>query len=133
MGKDSAFYKDKQKNQKLKLRELEDLLPKPASDFIKSKEQNAQPSTLISYCYDLLTFFRFLKESNPIIAGIDIKKIDCDVLEKITPYDLEDYKRFLELNTVGEQHENGKKAIARKLSPLRSMYKYLLTITLTLV
>ena len=126
MGKDSAFYKDKNKNQKIKLRELESQLPKPALDFIHSKEQNAQTSSLISYCYDLLTFFRFLADSNPAIAGKDMKKIDYGVLNKITPDDIEEYKRYLELNTLGEQHENGKKAISRKLSPLRGMYKYLL-------
>jgi site-specific recombinase XerD len=126
MGKDSAFYKDKIKNQKLKLRELESQLPKPAQDYIKSKEQNAQPSSLISYCYDLLTFFRFLIDQNPTLTGLDIQKIDYELLNKITPDDIEEYKRYLELNTVGEQHENGKKAIARKLSPLRGMYKYLI-------
>ena len=126
MGKDSEFYKNKSKQQKLKLRELILQLPKPAVDFIHSKEQTTQPSTLISYCYDLLTFFRFLESSNPTITGMDIKKIAYSVLDKITPDDLEEYQRYLELNVIGEQHENGKKAIARKMSPLRSMYKYLL-------
>ncbi|SDH43892.1 Site-specific recombinase XerD [Pseudobutyrivibrio sp. 49] len=125
MGKDSEFYKNKSRDQKIKLRELEALLPKPAQDYILSKEQNAQPSSLISYCYDLLTFFRFLADKNPTITGNEIKKIDYKLLDKITPEDIEEYKRYLELNTIGEQHENGKKAIARKLSPLRGMYKYL--------
>ncbi len=126
MGKDSAFYKDKTKSQKIKLRELISQLPKPAVDFIHSKEQTTQPSTLISYSYDLLTFFRFLIASNPTLRGLDVKKIDYSVLEQITADDIEEYQRYLELNTVGEQHENGKRAIARKMSPLRSMYKYLM-------
>ena len=126
MGKDSEFYKSKAKQQKIKLRELISQLPKPAVDFIYSKEQTTQTSTLISYSYDLLTFFRFLIASNPTIAGMDVKKIDYGLLDKITADDIEEYQRYLELNVVGEQHENGKKAIARKMSPLRSMYKYLL-------
>ncbi|SDB09597.1 Site-specific recombinase XerD [Pseudobutyrivibrio sp. YE44] len=126
MGKDSDFYKDKSKNQKVKLRELQAQLPKPALDYIYSKEQTTQTSTLISYSYDLLTFFRFLAASNPTIAGSELKKIDYKVLDQITADDIEEYKRYLELNTEGEQHENSKRAIARKLSPLRSMYKYLL-------
>ncbi len=65
MGKDSEFYKDKGKTQTLKLRELLSQLPQPAVDFIHSKEVTSQTSTLVSYCYDLLTFFRFLKEKNP--------------------------------------------------------------------
>ena len=56
MGKDSAFYKDKAKQQKILLRSLIKQLPGPASDFIYSKEMTTQTSTLISYCYDLLTF-----------------------------------------------------------------------------
>ena len=76
MGKDSEFYKNKSKQQKLKLRELILQLPKPAVDFIHSKEQTTQPSTLISYCYDLLTFFRFLESSTPTITGMAIKKTD---------------------------------------------------------
>ncbi|MCR4566626.1 MAG: tyrosine-type recombinase/integrase [Pseudobutyrivibrio sp.] len=126
MGKDSEFYKSKAKQQKIKLRELISQLPKPAVDFIYSKEQTTQTSTLISYSYDLLTFFRFLIASNPTITGLDVKKIDYELLDKITADDIEEYQRYLELNVVGEQHENGKKAIARKMSPLRSMYKYLL-------
>ncbi len=124
MGKDSQFYKDKIKNQKIKLRELIAQLPKCASDYIYSKEQTTQPSTLISYCYDLLTFFRFLGASNPIIDGSDLKKIDYAILNKITADDIVEYQRYLELNVDGEQHENDKKAIARKMSPLRGMFKY---------
>ena len=124
MGKDSQFYKDKTKNQKIKLRELISQLPKCASDYIYSKEHTTQPSTLISYSYDLLTFFRFLGASNPTIDGSDLKKIDYGVLNKITADDIIEYQRYLELNVVGEQHENDKKAIARKMSPLRGMFKY---------
>lgn len=70
--------------------------------------------------------FSFLVSSNPLLKGLDVKKINYDVLNKLTADDIEEYKRYLELNTVGEQHENNKRAIARKMSPLRSMYKYLL-------
>ena len=125
MGKDSEFYKDKSKNQKVKLRELQALLPKPALDYIYSKEQTTQTSTLIAYCYDLLTFFRFLAGPDVELQVQDVKKIDYGLLNKVTADDIEQYKRYLELNTVGEQHENNKRAIARKMSPLRSMYKYL--------
>lgn len=124
MGKDSEFYKSKSKNQKLKLRELISQLPKCAVDYIYSKEQTTQPSTLISYSYDLLTFFRFLASSNPTIDAKDLKKIDYGVLNQITEYDIEEYKRYLELSDTDEKHENDKKAIARKMSPLRGLFKY---------
>ncbi len=124
MGKDSEFYKEKNKTLKLKLHELISQLPKCAVDYIYSKEQTTQTSTLISYCYDLLTFFRFLEASNPTIDANDLKKIDYETLNKITADDIVEYQRYLQFNVIGEQHENDKKAIARKMSPLRGMFKY---------
>ncbi len=124
MGKDSDFYKSKSKSQKLKLRELISQLPKCAQDYIYDKELTTQPSTLISYSYDLLTFFRFLKERNPIIAPLEVSKIQLEHLENVTDSDIIEYQRYLELNLDGELHENGKRAIARKLSPLRGFFQY---------
>ena len=74
MGKDSAYYKDKAKMQKLKLRELIGELPDCAADYIYSKELGAQSSTLISYAYDLLTFFRFLLEKKQRFARENRKR-----------------------------------------------------------
>lgn len=124
MGKDSAFYKDKGRNQKLKFRELLDQLPPCACDYLLSKEHTTQTSTLISYSYDLLTFFRFLQTRNPVIAKLELKKIDYSHLRQITFRDIEEYMRYLELSIDGEKHENGPKAISRKMSPLRGMFKY---------
>ncbi|MCR5145646.1 MAG: tyrosine-type recombinase/integrase [Lachnospiraceae bacterium] len=126
MGKDSEYYKNKTRNQKIKLRELIDQLPDVAADYIYSKELVTQASTLISYSYDLLTFFRFLKEKNPSLRDKDIKEIDLKVLSQIDSKDIVEFQRYLELNVNpdGEFHENGKRAIARKMSPLRGMFKY---------
>ncbi len=124
MGKDSEFYKDKKKQLTLKLRDLVGQLPRCAVDYIYSKELTTQTSTLISYSYDLLTFFRFLKERNPVLKNIDIKDFPLDILAQLDAPDIVEYQRFLELNVDGESHENGKKAIARKMSPLRGFYQY---------
>ena len=124
MGKDSEFYKNKKKNKKIKLRSLINELPGFARDYIYSKEISSQTSTLISYCYDLLTFFRFMSDNNPTLKGVDIVDYDFDLLEAITAEDVIEYQRYLELNVDGELHENGKKAIARKMSSLRGMYEY---------
>ena len=78
MGKDSDYYKNKSRMQKLKLRELIEELPTCAADYIYSKELVTQPSTLISYSYDLLTFFRFLIEKNPTLHNKAIKEIDLN-------------------------------------------------------
>jgi len=122
MGKDSDYYKQKERNKKIKLRELISELPHFAADYIYSKEQTTQTSTLVSYSYDLLTFFRFLNDNNSILAKKTVREYLISDMENITHEDITEFQRFLELNVVGEQHENGKRAIARKMSPLRGMF-----------
>lgn len=125
MGKDSEFYKEKNRNQKLTLRRLTEKLPQAAIDYIQSKEVTTQTSTLVSYCYDLLTFFEFIIEKNPVCKGLEPKNIGYNILESLTSEDIIEYQRYLELN-VGEGafHEEGKRAIARKMAPLRGMFLY---------
>lgn len=125
MGKDSAFYKNKARNQKILLRSLIKQLPEPASSYIYSKEVTTQPSTLISYCYDLLTFFTFLQDNNPSCRNIAISDFNYDILSQIASEDIIEFQRYLELNIDQDHpHENQKKAIARKMSPLRGMFHY---------
>lgn len=125
MGKDSEYYKSKNHNMKAKLQELLTELPQPARDYIYEKQISAQPGTLIAYCYDLLVFFRFLRERNPYFSVKEISKINTDDLANLASEDMVEFQRYLEFNSIGEAHENGKRAIARKMSPLRGMFKYL--------
>ena len=127
MGKDSEFYRSKRNHQLLRLRTLLDQLPGFAQDYIHSKEIASQPSTLISYSYDLLTFFNYIRVRNPLYKQTDIRDFTLELLEQITPADLEEYQRYIELDVSADQktiHENGKKAIARKMAPLRGLYQY---------
>lgn len=125
MGKDSEFYKDKTRNQKLRLRELLNQMPSWSVDYIYSKEVTTQTSTLISYSYDLITFFKFIQDKNPIYKDIELKKIPLNVLDQLSSEDIIEYQRYLELNVDNDNfHENGKKAIARKMAPLRGLYQY---------
>ncbi len=127
MGKDSQYYKEKRKNLTLRLRELLAELPDFAKQFIYSKELRTQTSTLVSYSYDLLTFFRFLTYINPMFKDYPTKNFTIYDIKDLTAEDIVEYQRYLELNTNPdtELHENGKRAIARKMSALRGLYQHL--------
>lgn len=127
MGKDSQYYKEKKRSQTLRLRELLAELPGFAKEFIYSKELRTQTSTLISYSYDLLTFFRFMTYINPMYKEFQTKNFMIDDIKGLTSEDIVEYQRYLELNTDPdtELHENGKRSIARKMSALRGLYQYL--------
>ena len=119
MGKDSEFYKEKKNNQTLRLRALLKELPGFVADYIYSKEMTSQTSTLVSYCYDLITFFNYIIESNPMYKGMKPVDFKLDILEKITSEDIAEYQRYLELDIDKDHktiHENGKRAIARKMA-----------------
>lgn len=125
MGKDSDFYKDKKKKQLIRLRELLQRLPGFVVDYLHSKELTTQTSTLISYAYDLLVFFEFLQEQNPIFKNKDIKSFTLEDVSGLVSEDIVEFQRYLELSlSDNHPHENGKKAIARKMSPLRGLFHY---------
>lgn len=127
MGKDSKYYKEKKNGLTLQLRKLLTELPDFVKDFLYSKELRTQTSTLISYSYDLLTFFRFLTYKNPMYKDFQTNQFLIRDIDHLSSEDIIEYQRYLELNTDPdtELHENGKRSIARKMSALRGMFHYL--------
>ena len=124
MGKDSEYYKDIKTSQLEKLQELLYELPEFAKKYINDKRLQSRPSTLIQYCYDILTFYRYLISSNPLYKNKSPKDFTYEDMKNVCADDISEYQRYLEFNSKGEKHQNGNKAIARKMSPLRSMFQY---------
>ena len=92
-------------------------------DFFIGVEMRTSPLTRLNYAYDLRVFFDFLVKKvfrNKKIADIELKDIDM-----LTATDIEYFMSYLnhyEINGKSERcTESGK---ARKLSTLRSFYKY---------
>ncbi len=105
------------------------VLPRVLKDFTAYKVtvQNRSPKTVEQYCTDLCLFFRFLiadRSGKPTMGeefeSIDLSPVDIDFVKEITK---EDIYRFL-LYAANER-KNGSRARARKLSAIRSFYKYL--------
>ena len=93
--------------------------------------------TVEEYYLDLRTFFRYMKIVRGLVSrdteleDIDIHDIDLDFVKSITVSDAYEYLAFLTRDRVKNQHsrdaEYGTMAStrARKVSTLRSFYKYL--------
>lgn len=124
MGKDSEYYKEKSSMQKTKLNELLAELPDFARKYINDKRLRTQTSTLVSYCYDLITFYKYLIEMNPSFKNRSVKDFSYDDMINLTADDINEYQLYLEFNAGDNKHENDKKAIARKMSPLRGMFQF---------
>jgi site-specific recombinase XerD len=109
----------------VKLRSLQETLPRFCRDFFRGIEPTTSSRTRIAYAYDLGVFFEFLIHSNPTLKNTPITEINVDILDKIKAIDIEEYLEYLTYYKTDEieriNTENGKK---RKLVSLRSFYNY---------
>lgn len=106
---------------KQKLGKVLATLPKFCLDFFRGIEQKTSVLTRINYAYDLKIFFTFLENE----LGKDVKTMCATNLQEITMNDIEIFMQYLSLYYKNDGVvENGEKGIARKISTIRSLYKY---------
>ncbi len=120
MSKQSKIEMSVKKTEKL--RGVLKTLPPFCMDFFRAIEPRTSLLTRINYAYDLRLFFSFLENER----GQKPMSMSAKDLESLTMDDFEFYLEYLKLyykdeNTV---KENGEKGIARKLSTIRTLYKY---------
>lgn len=106
--------------------------PRVLKDFLGYMQtiKGKSPKTVDEYFLDLRTFFRYLKKSRNLVPHdipfdkIPINDIDIPLLETITLSDLYDY-----LNFVLVERHNGASTRSRKISSLKSFFKYMVNKT----
>lgn len=115
-----------------KLRQAERLrkilleLPEVCYDFILSIETNTSMLTRLNYAGDLRTFFRFL-DSEIRLFSRPVNKLEPDELKLVESRHIEMFLHYLSVyrqdDLILENKNPGKK---RKLSAVRTFFKYLL-------
>lgn len=129
MQSNSKFARQKKEMQEQKLSELLQKLPRPAVDYIYDKKINTTLSTRISYAYDLLTFFNFLIQTNPMYCEKMPEEFTDEDLGNLTRQDLVEYRSYLGFSNgivQGTDINNSNRSISKKFAALRGMYQYLL-------
>lgn len=102
--------------------------PEPLASFLIYMEsiQGKSPKTVEEYFYDLRTFYRFLElyfglvDSSTAFEEINIDTIDIQILRTVNLQTLYEYINFL-----NKQRKNSASSRSRKISSLKSFYKYL--------
>ena len=109
-----------------RLRELISDLPSYVATFFRGIEQVTASRTRIAYAFDLHVFFEYISATNPLYQGKPLKDIGFDLLTQLTPMDIEEYLEYLKLytNKEGKEITNNERGIKRKLSSLRTFYRY---------
>ena len=113
--------------------------PKIIRDFLVYHEtiKGHSRATVDEYYLDLRNFFRFLTLNRGLVPRtteldeISIRKLDIDFVKTVTLTEVYDYLAFLSRDRVRNQHSRladyglGPSSRARKISTIRSFYKYL--------
>ena len=116
------YYKQRNEHGMERLRELLDTLPDFVKEFFIGIQMRTTVLTRLNYAFDLKVFFRYLSEKKYRIPVKEIALID---IEKRTAFDIELYLDYLSNYTIdGKTYSCEEKAKERKLSSLRSFFKY---------
>ncbi len=109
----------------LKMREVLKTLPPFLKQYFRGIADRASARTQLAYAYDLHVFFEFLHENNPALGKMEITEFPLDILNRITKEDIEEFMEYTTLyEKEGKTVTNGERGKARKLSAVRSMYRY---------
>jgi site-specific recombinase XerD len=87
---------------------------------------NRSSNTVLSYYYDLRLFLRFIKlhkniiPKNTVFEEIKIADVDAQLISRITTSDIYEFIHF-----ISSKNNNRSYSRARKVSTLRSFFKYL--------
>lgn len=108
-----------------KLRKLLQKLPSCCATFMRGIESQTSALTRYGYAVDLCTFFEFAVNELESFSQKKIEDLSLNEIEQIRPLDIELFLEHLSLySKSGREIVNKERAKARKLSSLRSFYKY---------
>ncbi len=124
----SVEYKlEENRKNHIKLKELEKKLPPFMKSYFTylSETRRLSMRTVVAYAYDLETFCYFMLRNNPLIK--QYADIVPDILERLQPQDISEYMAFLSFyEKDGAEYQNTENGKARKLSCLKSFWKWMI-------
>ena len=111
-----------------KMREILDELPRFCRQYFRGIEESTGARTRLAYAYDLRIFFEFIESENSAMKGTAIRDYPVSILEQIGKEDIEEFLEYLTYyEKDGQVFTNDARGKARKLSAVRSMFKYFYT------
>lgn len=111
-----------------KMREILEDLPRFCRQYFRGIEETTGARTRLAYAYDLRVFFEFLHRENSSLKSLKVRDFPLQVLEQIGKEDVEEYLEYLSYyEKDGQTFTNDARGKARKLSAVRSLFKYFYT------
>ncbi len=121
----NEFQSRKRSVYTLKIRGIQAELPPFCASFFRSIENSTSILTRYAYAVDLRGFFHYLVNESELFSGREVLSLTLDDLDRIKAVHLEIYLEQMSLYYKDEREiVNQERAKARKLSTLRSFFKY---------
>jgi len=119
------YFKERAYNVNQKSKELLKELPSFVEEFIIGIEQRTSPLTRLNYLNDIKIFFHFLTNELNEFNSLSIMDLTLSDLDQIKAFHIEKFLSYLTSYKFDNKIlNNDEKAKARKLSSIRSMFKY---------
>lgn len=117
------FFEQRNNINILKMRKIRADLPKFADDFFRGIENQTTVLTRLNYVYDLRIFFDFI--INELLEFKGVTDFTLADMARISTTHIEMFMEYLTFYKFrGNSYRNGERAKARKLSAVRSFFKY---------
>ncbi len=117
------YYQERNFKNLDRIDSLLDELPPFCEDFLRGIETRTSVLTRLNYVYDLRIFFDFLARKK--YRGKPVGEITLSDLEQVTDTDIEIFLSYLSNYRYADKRLScDERAKARKLSTVRSMFKY---------
>lgn len=121
-----SYREDTDKRNMQKIAMVKDNLPTFAQNFLVSKENSKEKSTVLQYGYDIEKFLHFMIVSGKSHAE-DTSLVELSDIRKIKASEIDEYMNYLtEYNRGGQTYRNKEAAKHRKLASLSAMFNYLM-------
>ena len=123
MKRNSNYYQERNLDNLDRIDRLLEELPYFCEDFLRGVETRTSTLTRLNYVYDLRIFFDFLVKKR--FRGKQVRELTLEDIEQVTDTDIEIFLSYLSNYQFGDKRLScDERAKARKLSTVRSMFKY---------
>lgn len=121
----SDYFVDREILYTDRTRQICEDMPPYVTQFIVGIQMRTTPLTRFAYANDIKIFLNYLLKSRYKNRYTDVRQITLDDLSQLTAFDIEMFLEYLSYYTVdGKKVKCGERAKERKLSALRSFFKY---------
>lgn len=119
------YHEELMKKNILRLREFLRSLPPFCEEYFLGTAQMISSRTQLAYAFDLKVFFEYIHQFKKGFRDIAVTDYELSILDEITRKDILQFLEYLSFyEKDGKEFTNDERGKARKLSTLKSFYKY---------